>query len=93
MTYRFLHTCVESTYEDMLLLEQSEARISIREFVARVGAEAFLELGERLGYDAGFPLEADVHVTFHEGHYRGKRATWMSHSRIEHIFVEEEADG
>ena len=88
MTHRFLHTCVESTYEDMLLLEQSEARISMAAFVAKVGVEAFLALGERLGYDAGFPLEDDVHRPRASRGSGPRGRSRMSHSRIEHIYVE-----
>jgi len=45
------------------------------------------EIERALGYDKHLRMENDCAVGFHKSKYRGARAFYFDHSRIEHIFV------
>jgi hypothetical protein len=48
------------------------------------------ELERSLGYGVHLRIEQDRQVSFYKGHYRGARAYYIEHSRIEHIFVHQD---
>ncbi len=45
------------------------------------------EIERALGYDKHLAMENDWAVSFHKSKYRGARAFYFDHSRIEHVFV------
>lgn len=45
------------------------------------------EIERKLGYDKCLAMKDDFAVSFHKSKYRGARALYFDHSRIEHIFV------
>lgn len=89
MTYRYQHSCIESTYEDIQSLMSQEQSISLATFRSKIGPEQWAWIQRHLGYDRSFPISKDWHVGYYRSVYRGKPAYFLRHSRIEYIFTEE----
>lgn len=85
--YLFVHACPDSTFEDIQALTATEKKISMDEFVKKIGKEAWSKLQERLGYDKDFPITKDKMVQYRSGEYRGKDACFLRYSAIEYIFT------
>jgi len=85
--YRYVHSCVDSTYEDMCDLLETEDEVTREEFVKNVNEEDRVLLEQRLGYDSDFRITDDWHVTYHEGIYRKHSCFYLQHSGIEYIFT------
>lgn len=48
--------------------------------------------GCAVGHEKGLHLKDDYHVGFYRSLWRGKPCYYIDHSRIEHIFVQPDAD-
>jgi hypothetical protein len=88
MRYIYLHSCPDSTYEDMCALQESERPVTLATFRRAIGLEQWAWIQKNLGYDRSFPISKDWHVGYFKGTYRGVPAYFLRHSRIEHIFTE-----
>jgi hypothetical protein len=85
--FHFVHSCVNSTYEDIQALMASETAVSLATFRTAVGPEQWREIRSNLGYDRYFPISKDWHVGYFKGTYRRVPAYFLRHSRIEYIFT------
>jgi hypothetical protein len=85
--YQYVHSCADSTYEDIQALQASEKEVGIDSFRRAIGTQAWRELQANLGYDRDFPISRDWAVRYGKGTYRGVPCYFCRHSRIEHIFT------
>ncbi|MCC6752029.1 MAG: hypothetical protein IT371_30535 [Deltaproteobacteria bacterium] len=85
--YKFVTTCIDSTYEDMQALQSTERGISQRVFAKKIGRLQWGALQAALGYDRHFPIAKDWHVGYYRGVYREVPCVFLRHSKIEHIFT------
>ena len=91
--YEFYTRCCDS--EDGLndldkgqaINEMADAARQITYATLKKHCSGLSELEQSLGYDASLKLEKDWAVSFYKGTYRGARAYYIEHSRIEHIFI------
>ena len=85
--FHYVHSCPESTYEDIQALMESEQDVSLQTFRKAIGPAQWREIKQALGYDRSFPISKDWHVRYYKGVYRHVPAYFVRHSRIEHIFT------
>lgn len=85
--YKYVHSCVSSTYEDIWDMVDNSVEITRRTFLQYVDREDLKELERELGYDRWFHIANDWHVTYHKGTYRDTPCVYLQHSGIEHIFT------
>lgn len=85
--FHYVHSCPDSTYEDIQALILSERDVSLATFRKAVGLSQWRTLVEGLGYDRHLPISKDWHVRYYRGVYRGVPCYFLRHSRIEHIFT------
>lgn len=87
VAYYYVHSCPDSTYEDIQALMRSEHPVSLATFRRAVGIKQWRTITAQLGYDRFFPISKDWHVGYYRGVYRGVPCYFLRHSRIEHIFT------
>ena len=85
--YRFVTTCIGSTYEDISALKETATEVTRATFARAVGPEEWKRVQKELGYDRDFRISGDWHVGYDKGTYRGVPAYWLTHSGIERIFT------
>jgi len=85
--YRFVHTCVESTSDDVDAMIEQAQDVPMRTFRRKIGSEQYRELEATLGYDRDLRLANDWAVSTHQSIYRGVPAYYLVWSGIEHIFT------
>lgn len=83
----YVHSCPDSTYEDIQALMETERDISVETFRKAIGPSQWASIQSQLGYDRSFSIRKDWHVRFYKGVYRGIPCVFVRHSRIEHIFT------
>lgn len=83
----YVHSCPDSTYEDIQALQSTERDISLTTFRKAIGPVRWKEIVANLGYDRHFPITRDWHVRYFRGVYRGVPCVFLRHSKIEHIFT------
>jgi hypothetical protein len=88
--YLYVHSCVESSQEDIHALKRSEKKVSLGTFRKAIGLEAWHELVKNLGYRrGGVSIAKDWAVDFCRGVYRGVPCFFLRHSGIEYIFTKD----
>lgn len=80
--YQFVTSCVDSTYEDIRALQDSEQSVALATFRRAIGPTQWREITSNLGYDRSFPITKDWAVSYHKGTYRGVPCYFVRHSRI-----------
>jgi len=85
--YRFVTSCVGSTYEDISALKESGEDVSRTAFARALGPAEWKAIQKELGYDRDFPISGDWHVDYRKGTYRGVPAYYLVWSGIECIFT------
>jgi len=85
--YRFVTTCIGSTYEDISAMKETATGVSRATFAKALGPEQWKWVQKSLGYDRDFSISRDWHVDYDKGTYRGIPAYWLTHSGIEWIFT------
>jgi hypothetical protein len=85
--YRFVTTCISSTYEDISAMKETATEVSRATFARALGPESWAWVQKSLGYDRDFRISGDWHVGYDKGTYRGVPAYWLTHSAIEWIFT------
>lgn len=88
MTYRF--DCVgvpRSSVPDLIDMIDRNREVTAATFKKNVGAENYKMLETALGYPFGsLRLATDYAVTFHKSKFKGRKAYYVRHSAIEHVF-------
>jgi len=98
-SFRFITTCVNSTYELLDVMGDHEIQITWRTFLKHVPITEVKNLfpgysyrGETYNPDTGeltigFHIKDDIGVSFHRSVYDGVRCYYLVWSAIEFIFV------
>jgi hypothetical protein len=62
--YRFVTTCIGSTYEDISAMKETATGVSRATFARAVGPEEWKRVQKELGYDRDFSISRDWHVGY-----------------------------
>ena len=92
MSWQFATTCVQSTAELINALIDSEREITYRTFRRALGGTELDQWAAQMLYDVGserggLRLKDDFCVSFYRGKFDGRRALFIRHSAIEHIWT------
>ena len=92
MIWQFATTCVNSTAALINALIDSERQISYRTFRRALGGAELDRWASEMLYDVGserggLRLKDDFCVSFYRGRFDGRRALFVRHSAIEHIWT------
>ncbi len=96
--YNFITDCVREdgrTIDNMLEKEQSTLDINrggksltADEFEDLVGTEVMTDFANSLGQSLEF-IKGDYHVSYSQSYFRGVPCAFITHSAIEHIFIDD----
>jgi len=88
-SYRYVHSCPASTFEDIRDMSDHEKEITRKTFLKYVDRNDLKELEEGLGYGPWLRMSQDWHVRYYKSVYRDISCVFFRHSRIEYIFTKD----
>ncbi len=83
----FLTNCISADGDDINAMKEASTMIKRRTFLSHVDLKSMCDLERSLGYDRGFPMSRDWHVSYHKSTYQGKPCVYFVWSAIEYVFV------
>jgi len=90
-SFVFTTRCVESTRDDIEVLEENRRQITLKTFLKYLAdGEAdhlFHRLGYAVGREKGLRISNDRYVEFYKGIFRGKPCVELLWSEIDYIFT------
>lgn len=85
--YTFMTNCVASDGKSINDMTHAATQIKRSTFLKRVDRSDLREIEKCLGYDRGFPMSKDWHVSYHKSTYQGQPCIYFVWSAIEYVFV------
>lgn len=85
--YRFVTSCLGSTFEDIGALVASEREVTMGTFRAAIGPQQWAWIQRELGYDRYVPIANAYGVQYYKGVFRGVPAYFVRWSAIEYVFT------